>query len=187
MNKKLMSLLGLALASLLAVSCGSSTSTDPDSGVGPGVTYDAAPTETLYPLSEGTYCYDVTAISAVADGCGIAPGAVVGLALPASYTTPTFVLGTEGSLGQGNLAHNTGTLLRDGSTSDSAAPTCNWHQMDTTVVTLTAQNTFTASVIETQDTFALACGATAPAAGSCTSSWTWTMVINSKKTPPACN
>jgi hypothetical protein len=165
----------------MAVSCGSSTSTEPDAGP------DAAPTETLYPLSEGTYCYDVTAISAVVDGCQIAPGAYVGASLPGTYTTPTFILGTDGSLGQGNLAHNTGTLLRDGSTSDQDAPTCNWHQTDTTTVTLTALNTFTASVVETQDTFALACGTTAPPAGSCTSSWTWTMVINANKTASACN
>jgi hypothetical protein len=56
---------------------------------------------------------------------------------------------------------------------------CNWRQRDTTVFTLTADNTFTAAITETQDQFANACGMVGkPTSGVCTSSWTWMMKIH---------
>jgi hypothetical protein len=172
-QKLSLGLVAIALASFAVARCGSNTTESvPDGSTGP----------VLYPLSTGPYCYDVTGVSGVVDGCGIAPASVVGTALPGTYdqAAQTFTLGTEGSLGVGVLSNNTGTLLRDGTTSDSSAPSCTWHQTDTTTITMMAQNMFTASVVETEDTFAAACGA---ASTPCTSSWTWTMSINAAKSP----
>jgi len=172
-QKLSLGLVAIALASFAAARCGSNTTESvPDASTGP----------TLYPLSTGTYCYDVTGVSGVVDGCGITPGDAVGSAYPGTYdqTAQTFTLGNQGSLGVGTLSNNTGTLLRDGTTSDSSAPSCTWHQTDTTTLTMTDQNMFTVSVVETEDTFAAAC---VPAGTPCTSSWTWTMSIDAAKSP----
>lgn len=186
MNSKnlLLGLAGLGVASLVLASCGSNT-TDMDAGTTmPGD--DAGPV--IYPLSEGTYCYDVKAISpGYADGCQLAVASLVGQALPGTYVSATgqFTLGTEGSLGTGLVNANVATLQRDGTMTDSTAPTCSWHQTDTTTMTMTGQNMFTAAVVETENTFAAACNP-APTGGTCTSSWTWTLAINANKIAPAC-
>ena len=91
-------------------------------------------------------------------------------------------LGTDGAEGAGAIANNTGTLTRDGDTSDSSMPTCTWHQNDTAQVTLTATNAFTITVTESDTNFATAC---VPAMTACTSTWTWTLTKGSK-TPPTC-
>ncbi|HEY0871135.1 MAG TPA: hypothetical protein VGD55_12105, partial [Acidothermaceae bacterium] len=146
--------------------------------------HDAA--VTLYPLTTGDSCFDVLTVANVMDGCGIAPGSIVGAALSVNYTmtatTGTLTVGTMGAEGAGPIANNTGTLTRDGDTSDSTMPLCTWHQMDTAQVTLTGSNAFTLTVTEVETNLSAACGATAP---NCTSTWTWTMKKGSK-TPPTC-
>ena len=177
------SLLGLALAGFAAVGCSSTTTTDLDAST--YVYPDTATGPTLYGLSDGTYCYDITAVSAVSDGCALGVAGLVGsAALPGTYTVSAgqFTLGTEGSLGTGLISQNMGTLSRDGNTSDPSAPGCTWHQKDTTYLTMVGQNQFYVTVTENQDSITAACGA--PAA-TCTSTWTWDMQIGTK-TPPAC-
>ena len=182
-----MGLFGLALASFAAVGCSSTTTTDLDASA--YVYPDTGTGLTLYALSEGTYCYDITGVSGVVDGCGTGAAGLVGTAaLTGTYValSGNFTLGTDGSLGNGDISQNTGNLVRNGNTSDSSLPTCTWHQTDTTLLTMTGQNMFTVSVTETQDTFAAACAASSPpppAAGTCTSTWTWTMGIDAAKVP----
>ena len=66
-------------------------------------------------------------------------------------------------------------------------PTCTWHQTDTSQVTLTATNAFTIQVTEVEEMFATACSAgTAPAGGTCTSTWTWTMEIDGAPDSGSC-
>jgi hypothetical protein len=172
-----MSLLGLALAGFAAVGCSATTTTDLDAST--YVYPDTATGPTLYPLSPGAYCYDITGvIGTVSDGCGIEVATLVGNAYPGIFDSSTgqFTLGKEGSLGTGLISQNVGPLRRDGTTSDGTP--CTWHQTDTTTLTMTGQNQFTVSVTETEDTFAAACGATAPTGGTCTSTWTWSMGID---------
>ena len=174
-QKLSLGLVAIALASFAVARCGSNTTESvPDASTGP----------VLYPLSAGTYCYDVTAVSGVVDGCDIGVKDLVGTALPGTYDSGagTFTLGNSGSLGIGAISNNSGTLLRDGTTSDASAPSCTWHQTDTTTITMTDQNMFTASVVETQDTFAAAC---VPAGTACVSSWTWTMSISATSKSPS--
>jgi hypothetical protein len=169
----------LAMAVLVAAGC-SSTSGDLD-----GSTSDASGDgPTLFALSTGQSCFDVDTVANVTDGCNIAPGSVVGGALLVNYDMATAVLtvGTMGAEGAGPISNNTGTLTRNGDTSDSAMPLCTWHQMDTAQVTLTGTNAFTITVTEMETNFATAC---VPAMANCTSTWTWTMKKGSK-TPPAC-
>lgn len=164
-------LMGLALLGFTG--CGSSDSTEgtPDSGV------------TVYGISPGAYCYKITGVSAVNDGCGLDVLGQVGKALPGTYdaSTGTFTLGTQGSLGGGVITYNQGTLVRVKGTMSDAD--CSWQQDDTTLVTMTAQNQFSASVTENQDTFAAACGLSFT---SCQSTWTWTFAIDGNLTAPAC-
>jgi len=164
--------MGLAL-----LGCGSSDTTEgtPDGGG-----------QTAYGISPGPYCYKITGVSAVTDGCELGVAGLVGSALPGTYdaATGTLTLGTQGSLGGGVISYNQGTLVRTkGTVTDATAPGCSWSQADTTNVTVTAENQFTASVTETQDTIAAACGA---AATSCQSTWTWTFAIDGTLTAPAC-
>jgi hypothetical protein len=190
MKKIKLVLLAAALAPFAIAGCGSNDS-DLDAGTSmpdAEVVVDSGPT--LYALSAGTYCYDVLAVAGVADGCGILvddKGVVglVGISLPGTYdaTKGQFTLGTEGSLGTGLISNNMGTLLRDGLTADVAAPSCTWHQKDTTEMIMVGQNNFTAQVTETQDTFAAACAPLIPTGGTCTSTWTWTFGINAAKLP----
>jgi len=168
----------LGVAALVAAGCSSSAS-DTD-----GSTDGATDGETLFGLSTGDSCFDVDTVANVTDGCNVAPGAVVGSALLVNYmmSTATLTVGTMGAEGAGPIAHNMGTLTRDGNTSDSSMPLCTWHQTDTAQVTLTATNAFTITVTEMETNFATAC---VPAMANCTSTWTWTMKKGTK-TPPGC-
>jgi hypothetical protein len=155
-------------------------SATPDTAVGP----------TLYGLTAGANCYTVTAIApGFNDGCAIGVDTVVGQSLPMTYTqaTGTVALGTDGSLGGGAIVNNQGTLNRE---NDPAIPgtTCTLHQTDDSVLTLTANNQFTVSVTEVESSFSAGCGSLAPTAGTCTSTWTWTMEKSNDATlvPPAC-
>lgn len=162
-------LMGLALFA----GCGSSDTTEGTPDAGPVV----------YGISPGAYCYKITGISAVNDGCGLEVAKQVGAALPGTYdaSTGTLTLGTQGSLGGGVVTYNQGTLVRvKGPMSDGA---CSWQQDDTTLITVTAQNQFTASVTENQDSIGAACNLSFT---SCQSTWTWTFVIDGTLTAPAC-
>lgn len=161
---------------------------------------------TLFAVSPGAYCYEVTAIAAgYVDGCGIdVAGAVSTPAAPSYlpvtyYSTPTveggvtipagtIAVGTDGALGRGVIDQNKATLLRDGTSSVSA--TCSIHQTDTSMFELIAENTFTIAVTEVEDMWAATCTAAdgLPAGGTCTSTWKWTMKIMSPQTvtPPKC-
>lgn len=143
--------------------------------------------QVLYGLTAGSACYKVTAIvPGDADGCGLEAQAVVGHALQGSYDSSTgvFTLGNAGSLGSGLIRYNEGTLIRAKSAlSDTGSPACAWNQEDTTKLTMTGTNHFTVFVIETQDHIAAACGT---AFASCTSTWAWTMEIDSTQKAPNC-
>lgn len=167
-------LMGLALLGFAG--CGSSDSTEgtPDAGA------------TVYGISPGAYCYKITGVSAVTDGCGLGVDTMVGSALPGTYdaTSGTLTLGTQGSLGGGVVTYNQGTLVRvKGTMSDPTVAGCSWNQDDTTKIIVTAENQFTAMVTENQDTIAAACGL---AVTSCTSTWTWTFAIDGTLTAPGC-
>jgi hypothetical protein len=139
----------------------------------------------LFGLSDGEYCYKVTGIAAGAsDGCALDVASLVGQDLPATYTasTGTLSLGTQGSLGAGPISDNTGTLTRSGMVTDPTMTTCTWTQMDTSTVTLTADNKFTASIVEMESAFATACSGI-PTGGTCTSTWSWTFAIDGSKSP----
>ena len=172
----------LAVVSVVGAGCSSSSGGDG----GTDAATDAG--ATLYGLSTGDSCFDVLTVANVTDGCNIAPGSVVGSALPVNYTMTatvgTLTVGTNGAEGAGAISANMGTLTRDGDTSDSTMPTCTWHQTDTAQVVMTGTNAFTITVTEMESNFAVAC-VPAPATPSCTSTWTWTMKKGSK-TPPTC-
>jgi hypothetical protein len=178
-------LMGLALLGFTG--CGSSDTEQynpfADAYVDP-VVPDAGPA--LYGITPGTWCYTVTGLTAVSDLCDNGAATMVGKSIPGTYDAATgiFSLGTSGSLGGGPITNNMGTLVRvKGKVTDSSVAGCSWNQADTTTLTMTAENTFTVSVVETQDTIAAACMATAT---TCTSSWTWTMAIDGTKVAPAC-
>jgi hypothetical protein len=145
----------------------------------------------LFGLSTGDSCFDIVSVqSGSNDGCNlgvadpVASDGLVGSALLVNYTmaTATLAVGTAGSLGAGQIAFNMGTLMRTGTTTDSQMLTCNWHQTDTSMVTLTATNEFDISVTEVENMFATAC-AMKPTGGTCTSTWTWHMKKSTTKTP----
>ncbi|HVZ73983.1 MAG TPA: hypothetical protein VHJ20_16500 [Polyangia bacterium] len=189
----------LALAGAFALASCSGTSSSDDGG-------DAAtPADsntndgpTLYGLSVGDSCFDIVSAAAGSnDGCDlgvadtVANMGAVGSTKLVHYdmATATLTVGTAGSLGDGVVTNNMGTLLREGDTSDSQMTTCTWHQKDTSVVTLTATNQFDISVTEVESNFAAACTAP-PTGGMCTSTWTWTMKKNPNKSPtsnPPCS
>ena len=171
----------LVVTALVASGCGAADGIfDTDGGASDGSTDGL----TLFALSTGDSCFDVETVANVTDGCNIAPGSVVGSALLVNYTmaTATLTVGTMGSQGAGRIMNNTGTLTRDGDTSDSAMPLCTWHQTNTSQVTVTGTNAFTISVTEVESDFSTAC---LPPNTDCTSTWTWTMKKGTK-TPPGC-
>ncbi len=177
-------LMGLALLGFAG--CGSSDSDGdlfPDADIVFG-NQDAG--VSLFGITPGAYCYTITSVSGVNDGCGLEVGTLVGKSLPGSYdaTTGILTLGTQGSLGGGPISNNAGTLVRvKGLVNDTAVPGCSWNQADTTAVVLTDTNKLTASVTETQDTIAAACGL---AVTTCTSSWTWTMELTTAQVGGLC-
>lgn len=183
MTRNLILALALIAAPVL-VGCGSNTTESIDSGTG----------TTPFGLSVGDNCYTITAVSAVSDGCAIGVAGLVNQSLPMNYTAPTatdatatVTLGDKGSLGGGEIANNVATLVRDGDTTFSGT-TCTLHQTDTTQLQMIANNQFTVTVKEVESNFGATCGADAPAAGTCTSTWTWTMQRSTDATlvPPAC-
>lgn len=158
----------------------------------PGAVVDAYPElgPTLYGLSGGDNCYTITAIApGYSDGCMLGVVTLTGQSLPMNYSTTTYLvtLGTNGSLGSGAIRYNQGTLFRDG---DSAfgGTTCTLHQTDTTLFQMLGNDKFTVSVTEVESNFSPTCGADAPAGGTCTSTWTWTMqrATDPMLVPPFC-
>jgi hypothetical protein len=147
----------------------------------------------LYGLSEGTNCFDIVSVAAGSnDGCNlgvadpVASMGLVGASLPVNYVmaTATVMVGTDGSLGAGQVAFNMGTLTRSNDPTDPAMATCMWHQTDTSQITVTVTNEFDLSVTEVESMFKAAC-TSPPAGGTCTSTWTWHMKKGTK-TPPGC-
>lgn len=165
-------LMGLALLGISG--CGSSDSTE--SG-------DAG---TLYGVTPGTYCYKITSIApGYSDGCGLGVQDMVGFSVPGTQDTATgiFTLGTEGSLGGGEIRNNAGTLVRQGQSSNPDDLTCVWNQNDTTNLTMTDTNKFTAAVTETKTGITASCGETFT---TCTSTWTWTFEITAQNAAAGC-
>jgi hypothetical protein len=188
MTIKTSGLVTLALlgAAVLSGCSGASSSGDggDDAGSDGGVT--------LYPLTIGDSCFDIVGLEGTPmDGCDLGVAALVGsAALPFNYTTTattaTITVGTDGILGGGSIANNMATLVHDAAATDSMMTTCMWHENVTSMVTVTAQNAFTISVVRTQSMFTAAPACTAasiPAGGTCTSSWTWKMAKSTTKTP----
>jgi hypothetical protein len=192
---KILAMLSMAVVGLTAVGC-DSTSGCTDAGVCPDAggggkggasgAGGAGGGPVLYALTEGTYCFDVTAVTVGVDGCDTGVGdpnpqvGLLGAMLPVTYTRAdaTVSFGTMGSLGTGPIDKNKGTLTRPNVTvAADLMPTCTWTQSDTTAFELVATNKFTAGVTETQSGFAAACNP-APPADPCTSTFTLTMAIH---------
>jgi hypothetical protein len=183
MTRKLIFAFALMAAPAL-VGCGSNTTESLDSG-----TSDAG--ITLFGLSAGDNCYTITDIApGFSDGCMLGVNTLVGQSLPMNYTSAsaTVQLGTDGSLGGGVIANNQGQLVRDGYPTLSGT-TCAFHQTDTSLMQLTANNVFSVTVTETESSFGTTCAAAdVPVGGTCTSTWTWTMSKSPVATlvPPLC-
>jgi hypothetical protein len=110
-----------------------------------------------------------------------------------NYTAPTatvapatVALGTEGSLGDGQIGNNVAKLVRVNDPTLNGT-NCSWHQTDNADLTMIANNKFTVSVTEVESNFGSTC-ADAPATGTCTSTWTWTMqrATDTALVPPLC-
>lgn len=185
MTKTKLLMVGAMLTAGLAIAGCSSDNSCADGGICDTGTGGAGGSggPTLYAVTPGNYCFTVTSIlPGSSDGCMIGVGQVVGHDLPVNYdmAAGTISVGTQGSLGIGLISANKATLMRDNSPADQDVPACTWHQTDTSMLTLTADNTFTISVVENETTFNAACDAAAitPAGGLCTSTWGWTMTID---------
>jgi hypothetical protein len=195
------------LAAAFTAGCGSSGSSE-DAGTGGvggnttgagGAGGDVCMGATLFGLSAGDTCFDVVSVAAGSnDGCGLGVAdpynpttmsGVIGSALHVNYdaTMAKLTVGTDGSLGAGTIMCNKGTLSRDNHPTLSSHMACTWHQVDTSMVTVTATNEFDIAVTEDETSF-MGCVAAdmAPAGGMCTSTWTWHMKKNAAKTPPGC-
>jgi hypothetical protein len=193
MTKGLVSIALLATA--FTVGCGSSSGTN-DAGVGGstgtggdigtggtgGSTANPCPGVTLFHLTSGASCFDITGVAAGSnDMCMIgvadpatASGGFIGSALLVNYDTTagTVAIGRMGSLGQGSILCNMGTLNRTNMPTDSEHPGCSWDQTDTSMFSLTADDEFDLSVTENQQSFTASCPASDV---TCTSTWTWHM------------
>jgi hypothetical protein len=169
-------LMGLALLGFSG--CGSSDTTDGTADAGAGAN--------LFGVTPGTYCYKVTSIApGYSDGCGLGVEEMVGFSVPGTQDTSTgiFTLGNEGSLGGGEIRNNIGTLIRQGQSSDPAVPACVWNENNTTNLTMTDTNKFTASVTEVKSGITAACLETFV---TCTSTWTWTFEITTQNAAAGC-
>ncbi|MDB4983185.1 MAG: hypothetical protein JWM82_3937 [Myxococcales bacterium] len=178
---KTIQIVSLILSSAAAVMGCSGSSSSADGGDS-GAAGSGGAGGTAFGLSKGDTCFDVLSVQGTpTDGCAIGVAAVVGSALPVNYDDTTGILkvGTDGSLGGGAITFNMGTLTRVDSVAMEG--TCSWHQMDTSMVTVTATNAFTIAVTENESMFAAACNPI-PAGGTCTSTWTWTMKKSTTKT-----
>jgi hypothetical protein len=190
MEKNIWTLLAIvSLTTALAAGCGSS-SDDADGG-GDASQTDTPVTETAaetgadgsgpFGISMGTYCYTITKYEPGTDGCDIGLD-IVGMAIPVTYDPPpagVLKVGRDGSLGQGAISANKGTLMRSSTATDSTMPTCTWKQTDDTMIEVIGTNEFTASVVENESMFAAACTGPPPS-GMCTSTWKWTLKITAK-------
>jgi len=194
---KILMMFSVAAIGLAAVGC-DSTSTCGDGGVcpdggaggkggstGAGGGAGGAAGSTVYGISAGTYCFDITSATPISDGCGLFDGVTyVGTRLPVTYvTTGQLTVGKMGSLGTGLIDANQGTLLRENDPVDSTMPLCTWHQTDQSVIQVTATNAFTATVTETESAFTAACGQPA-ASDPCTSTFTFTLAIHAPALMP---
>jgi len=200
---KILMMFSVAAIGLAAVGCDSTTTCAdggvcPDAGAGGtghGGTSGGAGAgggaggATVYGISAGTYCFDITSATPISDGCSLftdATGPVnyVGMKIPVTYvTTGQLTVGTMGALGTGLINNNQGTLLRENDPIDKDVPACTWHQTDQTLVTVTATNTFTANITETESAFTPACAQPA-AADPCTSTFTFTLAIHAPALMP---
>lgn len=197
---KILMMFSVAAVGLATVGC-DSTTTCADGGVcpsgaggtghggsgagGAGAAGGASGT-TLYGVTPGTYCFDITAATPTADGCGIFVGVnYVGMRIPVTYVAATgqITVGTMGALGTGIIDQNVGTLLRENNPADPTMPTCTWHQTDTTALTVTAENMFTANVTETESAFAAVCNPP-PLSDPCTSTFTLKLAIHAPALMP---
>ncbi len=183
---KSIQIVSLVLASAAALVGCSGASSSADAGDSGTAGSDGAAGSGAFGLSKGDTCFDVLSVEGTpTDGCEIGVATVVGTALPVNYNDATGILkvGTDGSLGGGAISFNLGTLTRPDSVVMDG--TCNWHQMDTSMVTVTATNEFTIAVTENQSMFAAAC-TPIPTGGMCTSTWTWKMKKSTKTTATMC-
>ena len=197
---KILMMFSIAAVGLAAVGCDSTTTCAdggvcPDAGAGGtgrggtsggagagGAAGGAA--GTVYGISAGSYCFDIKEATPITDGCSLFTNAsglpvnYVGMILPVTYvTTGQLTVGKMGSLGTGLIDNNHGTLLRENDPIDADVPACMWHQTDQSVITVTAENAFTANVTETESAFTAACGQPA-ASNPCTSTFTFKMAIH---------
>jgi hypothetical protein len=174
--------MGLLVAAVAGCSSSDSKSDAAVSDARGDATSDAG---TLFRLSENDNCFDITAIAAGADdGCEIGVASLVGKdALPVNYVraTATVTLGTNGSIGAGQVTFNKGTLTRNSTATNPDMVSCTWNQMDTADLTMIADDTFTVAVTEVESMFLPACSGI-PTGGMCTSTWTWTMKKSTTKT-----
>ena len=210
MTKGLVSIALLATA--FVIGCGSGSGSN-DAGVGgstgtagggaagsTGAGGDVCPgVGTLYGLSNGDSCFQITAVMAGSnDGCmlgvadPVASNGLVGASLLVNQDTATgtLTIGTMGSLGSGSIMCNQGTLTRENNPTLDSMPACTWHQADTSMVTITATNEFDVSVTEAQTMFMGCSTANTPTGGMCTSTWTWHMKKDTTVSPtssPPCS
>jgi hypothetical protein len=187
----------LALFGAVAlIGCGgTSSSADAGDAGDASTTGDAAAGDgpVLFRLTVGDSCFDVLSVVGTPDdGCNFGVGdtaanmGLLGTSLPFHYdmTAVTIQVGTNGILGGGPILNNMATLVHDADATLSTMTTCMWHENVNSMVTMTADNAFTISVVRKQSMFATACSAAnVPAGGMCTSTWTWKMAKSTTKTP----
>jgi hypothetical protein len=136
----------------------------------------------FYKLVSGTYAVQSVTNYMNTDGCH-----VYGANLLTYTTTLTNdgsgnvalgpMVGTpmQPSQGSGTIDNNMGTLTRNNTATDATITNCTYTLMRTNMITLTADNTFTANYSETQSGWSSACMLAGEDAGtSCTTTWTWT-------------
>jgi hypothetical protein len=137
-------------------------------------------------LSRGLSVFTITSISDVNDGCMTGPANLVDTALMLDYVEATHVLsigpmmgapamaGTPPApaLGSAPVAGNLASFSNEYDNADGAG--CTWHQADVSMFALFNHDKFTLAVKEDRSAYASAC-MFPPPAGTCTSSWTWTV------------
>jgi hypothetical protein len=143
-------------------------------------------------LPSGDSCFKIVTVQPGSnDGCvlavadPVASNGVVGASLMVSVdpSTGTLTVGTNASLGTGTISCNQAMLTRDERPSLDVLSSCTWHQVDTSMVTITATDEFDIAVTEVQDMSIGCTSETMPVGGACTSTWTWHMVQNTAVSP----
>jgi hypothetical protein len=184
MMKKICSLLvTLTLASVAG--CGSSDNNCDEAGcLDVSVTsYDAGGPDGAmqWGLSRGTNPFKITAVKDVtSDTCMTKPGEVIGNDIAVTYDENTMFVSvgkqvgspTMAFFGSGKVAGNKATLTRENKSGDVAP--CTWDEKDVSQFELYDHDKFTLKITQNQSGFMM-CGTTAPAGGTCTSSWTWSI------------